>query len=193
MRVYREVSEATQRALELHTNIGRQTAQAAASLWSSWLDARCSTVRIIIVGVTCCQVIVVVGACATIVSGSLSLCRHPPSSRGRRCCCPCRRSLHRHLIVVVAALSWWSPSLSLAACGCYRHTGLTLAPAAATVAEVSMWGGSLGCGKAMVGVGARAAVQTCNYCEHDVGLNRTLTLFVDIWGRRALVCRVNGG
>src|SRR6266571_1402732 len=130
MRVYREVSEATQHALELHTNIGRQTAQAAASSWSSWLDARCSAVGIVIVGVTRRRVVVVVGARATIVSGSLSLRCHPPSSR--------------------------------AACGCYGHAGLALAPAAATVAEVSMWGGGLGCGKAMVGVGARAAVQTCN-------------------------------
>ncbi len=158
MRVYREVSEATQRALELHTNIGRQIAQAAVSLWSSWLDARCSAVGIVIVGVTRHQVVVIVGARATIVSGSLSLHRCPPSLRGRRCCCPRRRGLHRHLIAVVAALSWWSPSSSLVACGCYGHTGLALAPAVVTVAEVSMWGGGLGCGKAMVGVGARAAV-----------------------------------
>src|SRR6266702_1918323 len=161
MRVYREVSEATQSALDLHTNIGRQTAQATSS-WSSWLDVRCSPVGIVIVGVTCRQVIVIMGARATIVSGSLSLCRHPPSSHGHHCCCPRRCGLHRRLIVVVATLLWWSPSLSLAACGCYGHAGLTLAPAAATVAEVSMWGGSLGCGKAMVGVGTRAAVRTCN-------------------------------
>src|SRR6266581_1190142 len=75
---------------------------------------------------------------------------------------PRRRGLHRRLIVVVAALSWWWSSSSLVACGCYGHTGLALAPAAATVAEVSMWGGGLGCGKAMVGVGARAVVRTCN-------------------------------
>jgi len=162
MRVYREVSEATQHVLELHTNIGRQTAQATASSWSSWLDARCSAVGIVIVGVTCRRVVVVVGACATIISGSLSLHRRLPSSRGRRCCCPCRHSLHRHLIAVVATSLWWSLSSSLAACGCYGHAGLALAPAAATVAEVSMWGSGLGCGKAMVGVGTRAVVRTCN-------------------------------
>src|SRR6266702_2411285 len=162
MRVYREVSEATQRALELHTNMGRQTAQAAASSWSSWLDARCSAVGSVIVGAMRRRVIVVVGARATIVSGSLSLRRHPPSAHGRRCCCPHRRGLHRRLIAVVAALSWWWSSSSLAACGCYGHAGRALAPSAATVAEVSMWGGGLGCGKAMVGVGARAAVRTCN-------------------------------
>src|SRR6266702_4458725 len=162
MRVYREVSEATQRALELHTNIGRQTAQAAVLSWSSWLDARCSVVGIVIVRVMRHRVVVVVGARTTIVSGSLSLRRHPPSSCGRCCCCPRRRSLHCHLIMVVAALSWWSPSSSLAACGCYGHAGLALAPAVATVAEVSMWGGSLSCGKTMVGVGTRAVVRTCN-------------------------------
>ncbi len=48
------------------------------------------------------------------------------------------------------------------ACGCYGHAGLTLAPVAVTVAKVSMWGGGLSCGKAMVGIGTRAAVQTCN-------------------------------
>src|SRR6266702_5079772 len=115
MRVYREVSEATQRALELHTNIGRQTAQAAASSWSSWLDVRCGAVGIVIAGVTRRQVVVVVGAHATIASGSLSLCHRLPSSRGCCCCCPCRHGLHHRLIMVVATLS----SSSLVVCGCY--------------------------------------------------------------------------
>src|SRR6266568_1839342 len=128
MRVYREVNEATQHVLELHTSIGRQTAQAAASSWSSWLDARCGAVGIVIAGVTRRQVVVVVGARTTIASGSLSLRHRPPSSRGRRCCCPRRRGLHRRLIAVVAALS--SSSSSLAVCGCYGHAGLALAPAA---------------------------------------------------------------
>ncbi len=148
--------------LELHTSIGRQTAQAVASSWSSWLDARCGMVRIVIVGVTHCRVIIILGACTTIISGSLSLRHRLPSSRGHCCCCPHRRSLHRRLIAVVAALSWWLLSSLLLACGCYGHAGLALTPAVVTVAEVSMWGSSLSCGKAMVGVGARAAVRTCN-------------------------------
>jgi len=66
-------------------------------------------------------------------------------------------------VFIVASLQWlpllwWSPLSSLTACGCYGHPGLTLAPVVATVAEVSMWGSSLGCGKVMVGVGTRAAV-----------------------------------
>ncbi len=51
--------------------------------------------------------------------------------------------------MVIAALSSLS---SLAACGCYGHAGLALAPAATTVAQVSMWGSGLGYGKVMVGV-----------------------------------------
>src|SRR6266581_1190140 len=119
MRVYREVSEATQRALELHTNIGRQTAQAAASSWSSWLDARCSVVGIIIVGATRRRVVVVVGARTTIVSGSLSLRRHPPSSRSSS-------SPHRGgccfvvvVVVVVACGLWllWAHRARIGPCG----------------------------------------------------------------------------
>jgi len=97
---------------------------------------------IVRVGVTRRQVVIIMGACATIASGSLLLHRRPPSLRGCHCCCHHCRSL----IAVNAALS---SSLLLAACGCY---GLTLAPAAMTVAQVSMWGGGLGYGKVMVGV-----------------------------------------
>ncbi len=48
----------------------------------------------------------------------------------------CHRRRHRRLRLVVVM----------------GTRGLALAPAAATVAEVSMWGGGLRCGKAMVGV-----------------------------------------
>ncbi|SRR6266702_1726006 len=87
MRVYREVSKATQYMLELHTSIGRQTAQAMVSLWSSWLDVRCGAVRIVIVGVTCHQVVIVIRACTTIVSGSLLLHHCLLSLCGHHCCC----------------------------------------------------------------------------------------------------------
>src|SRR6266702_1522095 len=96
---------------------------------------------------------------------SLSWGPAPPSHLDRCHCVAVRR--RRVAVVVVApvvavfivvASSRWLPL-----CRRRRHRrlrlvvvmgtrGLALAPAAATVAEVSMWGGGLRCGKAMVGV-----------------------------------------
>ena len=93
-----------------------------------------------------------VGARATIASESLSVRGRLPSSRGCRCCCCHRRGLHCRLITVVAASPWWPSSLSLAAVVVMGHAGFASNPAAAAVAEVSMWDGGLGGGMAMVGV-----------------------------------------
>ncbi len=102
------------------------------------------------------------GSCAT--ESSLSWGPMPPLHLDR---CHCV-AVHCHCmaIVVVAPVvvvfivtsSRWLPLCRYHHHHCLRLVvvmgtqGLALAPAAATVAEVSMWGGSLRCGKVMVGV-----------------------------------------
>src|SRR6266702_8400544 len=87
-----------------------------------------------------------------------------PPSHLDRCRCVAVRCRRVAVVVVtpvvavfIVTSSWWLPL-----CHCHRRhrlrlvvvmgtRGLALAPAVATVAEVSMWGGGLRCGKAMVG------------------------------------------
>ncbi|SRR6266702_954645 len=111
MRVYREVSKATQYMLELHTSIGRLTAQAMMSSWSSWLDVRCGAVRIVIVGSHATKL-------------SLSWGPAPPSYLDHCCCitvcCHCVAIIVVAPIVtvfIIASLQW----LPLCHGACHHH------------------------------------------------------------------------